>query len=369
MVDPIILGGTLSLSGRYAEVGKRMEHGYRLREMELQDQGGLLGRPVRLQILDDESDPHVSKRLYEHLLDEQKVDLIVSPYGGEIADIVADVTESYRYPMVVCSVTPEIWERGRRYVVGVPKTARRFLEGAIDLAATRGYRRVAIIGEDTVFTTSSAKGAQALAQERGLDVVLYDTFPKATTNFSGLLLKVKQQGADVLLVYAFLEDSVAIMRQLKALDVDPKLCAFTAGALLPEFVGILGPLADYVLGPTPWEPVDLGYPGAMEFVARFESRYGSKPSGHTALAYASLLILEKAVEKAGRFDREAVRQALFDLEDRTFFGDYKVDPKTGEQIGKIMHMYQIQEGKRRVIWPEFAREVEPILPQPAWQSR
>lgn len=367
--EAVILGGTLSLSGRFADVGKRMEQAYRLWESDISAKGGILGREIRIVILDDKSDPEFSARLYEDLISKDKVDLVISPYGSEIVDVMASVTERHEYPLVAVALAPEIWERGRRYVVGIPRTARHFLEGAIDLAEKQGYQRVAIIGEDCLFTTSNARGAEDLARQRGLDVAMYELYQQGTTDFTELLTKIKTLKIDVLLVYAFMAESILITQQIKTLDVNLKICTLAGAALLPEYISALGPLAEYVMSPTPWEPIDLGYPEAKAFIERFKARFGSLPSGHNANAYASLVILEKAIRKAGSFDREAIRNSLFVLEDHNFYGDYKVDERTGEQIGKIMLMCQILNGERRVIWPESVREVAPILSPPDWQSR
>jgi branched-chain amino acid transport system substrate-binding protein len=195
-----------------------MEQGYRLWESDTAAQGGLLHRQIRVQILDDRSDPALSARLYEKMIVEERLDLVVSPYGSDITDVMANVTERHGYPLVAAgALAPEIWEKGRKYVVGLPKTARHFLEGAIDLAANRGYTRLAIVGEDSIFTTSNARGAAELARRRGLSVVTYDLYPKGATDFTALLTKLKDHRADVLLAYSFLSDSISITRQLKAL--------------------------------------------------------------------------------------------------------------------------------------------------------
>lgn len=366
---PIIIAGTTSLSGRFAEVGQRMEQGFRLRTEQLKQTGGILGRSVEVIIEDDRSDAVRAEAYYEDMLGNGKVDFVLSPYGGIIVDSVARITEKYRVPMLACSVTPDLWTKGHRYLLGVAKTASYFLEGAVDLARKHGFSRIAIVGEDMEFTRSSAGGTMKMARERGLELVYEQIYQKGQADIPAIMEAVRASGANALFIYAFLEDSIEIVRYVQANDLDLKLCVVTAGGLVPEFLQRLGSAAEFIVGPTPWEPVDLGYPGATEFISAYRERFGEPPSGHTALAYASLLLLQMGIEQVGGTDREAVRDALVALKTITFFGDYQVDPQTGEQIGKTMHMFQNLGGRRRVIWPVHAREVEPVLPQPSWANR
>ena len=368
--DTVVFGGAASYTGKYAESGKRLEQGYRLWESEINAKGGLLGKKVRFIILDDKSDPKTSIKLYEKLITEDKVDLVLAPYSSEITEAVASTTEKYKHPMVAAgAATTEIWERGRKYIFGLVTASRFYLEGALDIAAKKGYKRVAIIGEDSLFPRASAKGGADMARQRGMEVVLNEFYPKATTDFAALLIKVKALKAEVLLANTYLPDSVAITRQMNELDVNVKVFVATVGPGLPDFSKNLGPLAEYVLGPTQWEPVDLGFPGAKEFVQRFKAKFGDEPNYHNAGGYASMVILEKAIRKAGAFDREAIRRALIDLEDLNFYGEFKLDPHTGLQIGHKMLTFQILKGERRIVWPEKYREVEPVVPFPEWKSR
>ena len=96
------LGLSLSLSGKYAQLGAMNEKAYRLWERDVNQRGGLLGRSVRLSIVDDQSDPARARQIYEDFITKQKVDLILGPYSSEITEVVANVAEQYRYPLVVC---------------------------------------------------------------------------------------------------------------------------------------------------------------------------------------------------------------------------------------------------------------------------
>jgi len=368
--EPLTIGGAMSLTGRYSEPAGRMADGRTFAMEEINARGGLLGRPVKLVMRDDRSDPSTAVKLYERLLTEENVDLCLAPYSSPITEAVASITERYKCPIVADgAATRSIWEKGRKYIFGLVGPSEDYLRGAVEIAAKQGYKRIAIINEDSLFSKAAAAGAESYARQHGMEVVLREEYPRTATDFRPLLLKIKALNADVIAGGSYFVDAAAITRQMKELNITPKLWAATVGPGLPRFTEDLGPLAEYVLGSTQWEPVPaLGYPGIKEYIERFEKRFGYKPNYHAAQGTAAMLILEEAVKRAGTLDREAVRAQLTQLDMTTHYGRFKVD-ETGFNSGKGLLLFQIIKGERRLVWPDESREVQPIVPFPPWDKR
>jgi branched-chain amino acid transport system substrate-binding protein len=165
-------------------------------------------------------------------------------------------------------------------------------------------------------------------------------------------------------------DSMLITRQAKELDLAPKMLAFSVGAATPLFGQGLGPDADYVFGPSMWEP-SLTTPGNKEFLDTYQKKWGREPDYHAATGFAGGQILEAAAKKAGTLDREKLRDALASLETTTILpGRYKVD-ENGMQTGHIPVLIQWQGKEKPVIWPDQfkASGASAKLPMPAWKSR
>src|SRR5262245_61600501 len=98
--SPIRIGASLSLTGTYAKLGKNQHEGYQLCQKDLNAKGGLLGRKVEFVVYDDQSMPPTGVRLYEKLITEDKVDVVMGPYSSPITEAVAGVTEKYKKVMV-----------------------------------------------------------------------------------------------------------------------------------------------------------------------------------------------------------------------------------------------------------------------------
>ncbi len=365
---PVKIGASLSLTGTYAKPGAYQKEGYEVCADELNAKGGLVGRKVEFVMYDDQSNPATGVRIYEKLITEDKVDAVMGPYSSPITEAVANVTEKYQKVMVSpLAATTSIFKKGRKYIFMILSPAEVYLEGLIDMAAKRGLKTVAIVNEDTLFTKASAAGTAELAKKKGLQVVLQEAYPKGNTDFSALLVKIKAANPDVIAAATYFDDAVAITRQMKELNVNPKMFGVTVGGDLPEFYQLLKQNAEYVYGSTQWEET-LPYPSQKEFVTPYKKKFNREPSYHSAAGYAGCLLYAEAVKRAGTLDADKVRAELLKMEVKTAFGDYKVDPD-GFQIAHKMVMLQWQDGKRVVVWPDELGSGKPRYPTPPWSQR
>ena len=280
--NEVLIGGAISQTGQYAEPAGRQVNSIKLWVDEVNARGGLLGHKVRLELLDDKSDVQTAIKLYEKLITEDKVDAVMGPYSSPISEAVANVTEKYKKVMVApLAATTSIFKKGRKYAFMVISPAEVYLEGLVDMAAKRGLKTIAIINEDTLFTKTSAIGVAELAKKRGLQIVLQEAYPKGNTDFSALLTKVRAANPDVVAASTYFDDAVALTRQMKELNVNPKMFGVTVGGDLPEFYDLLKHNAEYIYGASQWEPT-LPYPGQREFLEAYKRRWNREPSYHAA---------------------------------------------------------------------------------------
>lgn len=365
--DPIVIGATMSETGSYSTQGIPARDGYKLCEMHINERGGLLGRNVEFLIYDDESSTDRAISLYEQLITEDGVDLVMGPYGSTLTEAVAPVTE--RHQMVHVSplaATSSIWEQERDYLFMVLPPAELFLAGLIDMADENGLNRVAIIMEDQLFPRAAGSGAAELARENGMEVIFEEAYTSGTDDFSELLERVRDENVQVLgMAASALGDFIAVVRQMEEIDVNVQMFG-TSGAVT-EFRDELGDLAEYVYGLSAWEP-GLPNPGIEEFTQSYEEEFGRQPSFHAAGAYGSCQLFAEAIELAGTLDSDAIREELLNLETTTIFSDFAVDER-GYQTANRGLFIQWQDGEKVVVWPDDLAETEPWFPTPVWGER
>ncbi len=363
-------------------IGQNQLRGHRLCVKHTNEKGGVLGRRLELLVEDDQSHAPTAVAIYERLISQDRVDAILGPYSSAIVDAVADVAEKHRLPMVAASGSvTSIYKKGRRFSFMMFSPSEVYLEGLIDLAAKRGLKTVALIHEDTIFPKALAQGTLELAKKRGLSVVLVEVYPKGTIDFSASLAKLRAADPDVLAAGTYFEDAVAITRQLKQLNMNPRMFAVTVGGDLAQFYEILGRSAEYVYGASQWAaelvtlraggliPIARQYPAAREFVESYRKEFpGAELSYHSASGYGGCQVLTEAIRRAGSLDSEKVRDAILKMDLNTVFGAFKVD-RDGFQVAHKMVMFQWQDGKKVIVWPDELAPGKPRFPTPPWSQR
>ena len=238
---PIKIGASMSTTGPLAAVGQNQLRGYQLCVKQANEKGGVLGRKLELVFYDDASAPSTAVVLYEKLITQDKVDLVLGPSTTPITDAVANVTEKHKMPMVASNSSgTSIYRKGRKFIFSMNPPAEVQLEGLIDLAARKGLKTLALLNPDNLFGRAMTQGAIELAKKKGLQVVLVDAYPDGSTDFSTILAKVQAANPDVPGVATRYEDAVAITRQMKALNLNPKMTGLTVGVDLPKFHEALG---------------------------------------------------------------------------------------------------------------------------------
>jgi branched-chain amino acid transport system substrate-binding protein len=364
----IRIGATTALTGESSIQGGYSREGYLLCQKHVNERGGVLGRQIELVIYDDESNGTTAAGLYEKLIMEDKVDAVLGPYGSAITEAVADVNEKHRKLMIApTAATTSIWEKGRRYLIMVAAPAEGLAEGLLDLAARQGLETVAMIQQGALFTNTIIKGARALAQAKGLELILLETY-RSSPHFSDLLNKVRAAKPDVLVAGSIrFEDILAITRTMKEFDLNIRMVAAVPYGQVDDYYTQLGKDAELVYAGSFWEP-GLPYPGNQEFVAAYRKAFNRAPSNQSAAHYAGCQLLVDAIRRTGGLDSEKLREALLTLKTRTVFGDFAVDER-GYQIAHKFVTSQWQDGKKVVVWPDAVATGKARLPTPTWSMR
>lgn len=377
--DEIVIGMSISLTGKYATPGTFQLQGVQLWVKDVNADGGILvddyGKklPVRLVYYDDKSEKETAVRLAEKLIDEDKVDVLFGPYGSALTFSVAPIAEARKTLMIsIMGSSDKIFAQGYEYVIQLLTPGSHYLRGTLDLVKAKDptATRVAALYADDAFSTVAGQGAVAYAEELGLEVVYNETYPKDITDFSSILISLKATNPDVIVGGGHYEDGILLCRQLKEMDVNAKAIGILVAVPIPAFREDLGPDAEYILGPSQWEPgvqyvPDFG-PTPAEFFSSFEAEFGVEPEYRAASGYGAGLLAQKLIVEAGTLAGESLRQKAGELEFTTFWGEFKIDPETGLQVGHDMVVMMWIGGERYIVWPPAAAETDPVYPKPPW---
>jgi branched-chain amino acid transport system substrate-binding protein len=377
--DTITLGAAISMTGKTAKEGEYTRDGYQFAIDAINQAGGVkVGAKtykLALKFYDDESKSERTAQLIEKLVNEDKVQFLLGPYGSGPTGTAAPIAEKYKMPMIEANGSAEsIFSKGYKYTFAVLSPAKLYLRGVIDFVMSKdpSAKTVAILGENEPFSKEVAAGAAEYAKSKGLQVVYQELYPSNTQDVSSLLTNVKGKNPAILLGAGHLQDSLLIVKQAKDLGITPRAMGFSVGPSSPEFRDSLKQNADYILGATQWTPA-LRYVNGQDpwktpegFARAFSAKYPNYKviPYQVAESSAAIVTFKLALEKAGTTDPAKVRDAIAGLDVMTFYGQIKFDGR-GVNIYKPMAVEQLQpDGKKYTVFPTAVAEKPGLYPIP-----
>jgi branched-chain amino acid transport system substrate-binding protein len=336
ITEPIRIGYSLSLSGILAPNGKTALLAHNLWEENINNKGGLLGRPVQLVCIDDQTNPNLVPGIYQKLLIEEKTDLIIGGYGdNSIKPAMPLVIEHKRFFVGLMGLAVNQEFNYENYFVMIPtgpNPGTALTEGFFSVAAKQHPKpeTVAILSADAPFSKSPVQGAKQNCTKYGLKVVFEETYPLSTNDFSPFIHKVQQTGADILFMCSYVADSVGLIRAINKEDLQARQ---VGGAMIgPQNGSVkleLGPLLNGLVNYEYWLPVKkLMYPGVEEMINKYQARAkqeGTDPLGYyvAPMAYAQLQIVEQAITATQSLNDSTLAAYTRDAVFHTVVGDIK----------------------------------------------
>ena len=373
--EPIVVGSTLSLTGAFAATGVIHQLAGQLFVDRLNQNGGLLGRPVEWTVLDDESDPAKVTQLYERLITQDEVDLVIGPYATPNIIAAVAVAERYGYtiPQHTAVLAPLLqydcqfpaWSISPTPQDYVPNQLFDALESLPEPPET-----VAIVSNQSGATDFVAYGQAdvedggfvAIAPERGLEVVAEIRYPPTTTDWAPIATQIRDANPDVVINSGIGVDPVNLLTAMQQLDYDPPMM-FSLFPAPGPLLG-LGDASDGMLSVSLFESVGADYgdygEGAEEIVEAFEEGAAAAGLPYTAFetqataSWNAWEILVQGVEAAGGTDdQQAICDALHENgASTTFSGDLTFDPEVSNFWPSTVGIKQIQDGNWVMVWPE-----------------
>lgn len=364
----IVIGASVSQSGMLADLAADYRKALLLWQDEVNASGGLLGRRVELRLVDDRSEAQAAGRIYERLIDEDKADLLLGPFGVAASLGAVAAAERARRVLVNATGAARILHRpGTRYVFQVPAPFSTYGEGVLAMARSAGFRTLFVVARDDPASREMATGLREAARAQDLGVGEPALFATGLSDFAPLVERARAAGAEAWVAFGDARSAAEMVKSFKRAGYAPALVV-AQGAEEPRFVELVGQDAEEVIGLSAYES-RFATPGNAEFARAFEEKWSSQPSLVAAQGYAAVKVLERAVREAATLDQEKLRAALAALETATPLGAYRIDPATGQQRAAQVALVQIQGGRREIIWPTAWASARWRAPYPPWASR
>jgi len=327
--SPLRIGYCLSLSGALASNGKTAQLAHQIWQENVNKNGKLLGRPVELVCLDDQTNPNLVADLYHRLLDVEKVDLVIGGYGdNSVAPAMPLIVERKRFFIGLMALAVNAKFHYPQYFVMIPTGPHpnaALSKGFFEIAGQQKPKpeTVAILVADAPFSQAPAQGAKENLAQQGMRLISESKYPLSTTDFTPYVEGLKRFNPDVLFLCSYINDSIGLIKAINEVGFSPKI---VGGAMIGPQNGVvktaLGPLLNGLLNYEYWLPVpSLMNPQIQSLITTYQSRAetaSADPLGYyvAPMAYAQVQVLEQAVNAVGSLDDAALldytRKATFD---------------------------------------------------------
>jgi branched-chain amino acid transport system substrate-binding protein len=350
------IGFSLAKTGLFAAAAPSQLNAYELWREQVNAKGGLdvAGAKRRVEFVqyDDQSQPGNAVKIYEKLITDDKVNLLLAPWGTPHHFALAPVLERYKFPMVGNTAASVTLREIKPGYIWFPTSAipdRMALEMAALIKAS-GYDSAAVISNVLPFAKEVKQALVPALQKAGIEVKVNEEYPPDIKDMTALLSKVKAAAPRAVLVLSYPSDSVLYAKQAKELGIAAPFQFVAVGPTIDFYPKAVGAAANGFVTMGHWSPAQTGWKRARPFYDAYVKKFNEKPDYlDTVLAYMSCEILEQAVAKAG-LDREKLRQAISTMTFDTINGPVRFQ---GVQNSITPTAFlQIQGAELQLIWPK-----------------
>jgi branched-chain amino acid transport system substrate-binding protein len=379
---PIKIGMSMPQTGTLSGGGKAALVALQMWVEDVNAKGGLLGRKVELTAYDDQSNPANTPGLYTKLLDVDKVDLLIAPYGTvPTAPIMPLVKQRGLLLMgnfsfqVNHTVKHDMWFNNSPW-----NDASSWSDGFVAAGQKNGAKTIAFLAADQEFAQNLANGAKVLAKKAGLTTVYEQNYPPTTVDFSSMIRAIRAAKPDMVFVMSYPNDSVAIVRAVGEIGVGPSVKLFGGGMVGLQFTPIMESLGSSLNGIVNYNTYVPGmkYPGIEDYFARYSKKAVEAkvdPLGYyiTPFNYAIGQMLEQAINATKSLDHKRLAEYLRKNEMKTIVGPIRFDA-TGEWANPRVVQAQFrgvvdknvdqfkQPGKQVVFYPDAYKTGDVLVP-------
>jgi branched-chain amino acid transport system substrate-binding protein len=222
--QPIKIGGALPVTGMFSEAGKHVKEGVKFWEEDINKRGGLLGRPVQMVIYDDESNTDRAVSYYERAITVDKVDLVFGAMSGTTNVALMPLVEKYGKVFIGMGGHLKSFEQGFTYSFASPPLMSDWvylaLGGILDdlIPKAEWPKAIAMLAMNNVIGLSARGNIIKAMEERGVKVVVDETYNLPLSDATPLVSKAKGRGAEFLCCLSLFDDAIMIMRSAKAMN-------------------------------------------------------------------------------------------------------------------------------------------------------
>jgi len=314
--DPIRIGAIFSATGPASFLGEPEKNTALMLQDQINEAGGLLGRPVEIVIYDDETDVNKCVLNTDKLLKKDKVVAVVGPTTSGNTLAIMNKFPAAQVPLVSCAAAEKIVKPVNPWVFKTPQSDRHAVERILEHAADQGYKRIAVITVSDGFGQAGRAVLKELVPAQGFELVADEVYGPKDTDMTAQLTKIKDQNPDAIICWGTNPGPAVVARNRAQLGIDTPLY-MSHGVASKKFIELAGEAADGIMLPAGRLIVAHQVPDdneqkpvLLQYIENYEKRYDAPVSTFGGHGWDAVQLVFQAIEKAGSAEPAAIRDAL-----------------------------------------------------------
>jgi branched-chain amino acid transport system substrate-binding protein len=372
--DSIRFGYSIALTGMFSAGAEGQAEAVTVWKEIVNKKGGIFVKeegkklPVELVFYDDQSEPGTAVKIYEKLITQDKVDLLLPPYATPTHFAVAPLAAKYKIPLVggtASSVKLRDMKNDWFWFVAasMPDWQARAL---VNVLKELKVKTVAIAYLQEIFPKENLQFLEPYLKEAGINAVLVKDYPVAEKDLKTLLSQIKAKNPEAVIFLSYPADTFTVVTQSQEVGLNPKFMFGLVGPATLVFQPKFGPAVEGITAMGNWSP-KMNTFGNKEFVDAFQAKYKKLPDAlDGTLGYVPCQVMEQAIEKVGSLDRKKLRDYIAANEFQSITGPVKFSGSENSYGSATAGVLQWQKGLLEVIWPKSLATAKPLYPKPAW---
>lgn len=351
----ILLGSILDLSGPVAAMGKPARNGMLMRLDEVNEQGGIHGRKLRLIVEDDGYDPKKAVLAAQKLVNRDKV-FLVAGHLGTAQNMAAMPVQFEKniinfYPLTAAR---EMYEPLHRLKYSFAATYYDQVRlAAPKLVADKGAKKACVVYQDDDFGLEVLRGAEAGLKAAGRELAEKTTYKRGATDFSSQVARLKAAACDFVILGTTIRETVGVMAESRKSGFEPTFLSTSAS--YTDVVTRLGGKAveGLLTTMTAQHPYLDDASGPLRLWAnKYKTRFGDDPNVFSAYGYVIVDHFAQAANKAGKgLSTDSFIQAMDSMRfEPDMFGFPVISFSAQKRLGSDeSRLSQVVDGRWKVV--------------------
>lgn len=356
--EPIKIGSFLSVTGPASFLGDPELKTLEMYVEKINEDGGVLGRPLELIHYDDVGNASNARNFASRLIRSDRVDIIVggSTTGATMAAV--PLVEQAKVPFISLAGAVVITNPVKKWVFKTPQTDRMAAERILTDMKDRGITRFGLISGTGGFGSSGRTQTLDVVEQMGMEVVADVTYSGSDTDMTAQLTNIRNtDGVEAVLNFGFGQGPAIVTRNYAQLGMELPFYQ-SHGVASDSFLELAGDAAEGLRLPASPLLVPDSLPDddpqkqvVQDYKAEYEARWDSKVSTFGAYAYDGLMLAVQAIEAAGSTDKEAVREALENIQGYVgVTGVFNMSPEDHNGLeADSFRILEVQNGEWKLI--------------------